>query len=285
MQSVVDEGLADAVDVVITASAPSPPSGQDPAPTGTIILDTRKGGPQSIQKATTIAEALSAIQSSPFVRLAENNWMNFTTDLDGNGTRAFRAEWRDWRGKPGGQGRRVRVYFAKPPKRLYIQWKHWMGRTPTGGGIGRIGEFDVTNQFDPNGNAGRKYLLMPRAVPGLGNRGRADVVWAGPAPVKVQWNFVNLPPWRGNRSLNRSPFDPEAHYNKAITFTMYFQAESSPGASDGILRIWYNGVLRGEWLSQPVGDTAIDRFNMSDTFQSPIQDQTEYFWDLVAWLP
>jgi hypothetical protein len=271
--------LADTAAVVIAAQV------GDPVPSGTIVVDTRKGGPQSIQNVATMTEALAAIQSSPLVRLAENDWMKFTTDLDGNGTRAFRAEWNDWGGVPGGQGRRIRTYFAQPPKQLYIQWKHWMGRTPTGGGIGAIGAFDATNELDPSGNASRKYLIMPRAVPGLGNTGRADFVWTGPSPVKAHWNFVNLTPNPGSKGLNRSAFDPEAHYNEVITFTMYFQAESFPGASDGILRIWYNGVLRAEWLNQPTGDVAIDRFNMSDTFQSPIQDQTEYFWDLVVWLP
>ncbi len=272
--------------VVITASPPPPPpTGQDPVPSGTIILDTRRNGPHSIQGANSLQDALAAIGGAPLVRQVEHTSAQFTTNLDGRGTRAFRMEWRDWQGVPGGQGRRIRVYLGlnPRPKRLYIQWKHWMGRTPTGGGIGAIGAFDVTNQYD--GNAGRKYLLQMRAVPGLTSDGRTDIVWAGPAPVHVQYNFVNLSPNPGNKRLNIAPFDPEAHYNQVITFTSYFQAESAPGASDGIIRIWYNGVLVAEHLGQPVGDAAIDRFNMSDTFQSPIQDQTEYFWDLVVWAP
>jgi hypothetical protein len=282
--------LADTASVTITTAPPPPPpppAGQDPVPSGTILLDTRKNGPHSIQAANSLQEAENILRGAGGVRYTETGF-EFTTNLDGTGTRAFRAHWTDWGGVPQDQGRKLVVYLAPSPRprEIYIQWKHWMGRTPTGGGIGEVGAFDITNELDPGGNAGRKYGLLLRDVSDGGSQGRVDIVWPGPSPVGIRlegWYYQTPNP--GNLGLNRASFSPEAQVGRIVTFTLYFRAESTGGARDGAVRMWYNGTLVMEHVGIATGPWGVDRFHMSDTFRSPIMNQTEYFWDLVVWTP
>jgi len=265
---------------------PPPPVGPgNPVPSGTIYVDTRAGGANNIQAVTTLAAATAAWGvGTPSPYLSAN--IGFTTNVDGVGTHAFSASLGGWGGVPRDGGSQLQWYLptGPKPKALYIQWKHRMGRTATGGGIGAVGFFDITNQNDPGGNAGRKYLLMLRDVADGGSGGRVDHVWAGPSPVSVHTEgWYGLNPYPGNLGLNRCAFNPEAHINETIVFTHYLQTESAPGASDGAVRVWYNGVLCAEHTGVPSGHLGIHRFQFPATFRSPIADQTEYFWDIVVW--
>src|SRR5206468_9364762 len=75
--------LADTSVVSITSGTIT--SGQNPLPSGTILLDTRRGGAQDIQAVgvTTFATALSLLVQ-PRGGEASGDW-GFTTDLDGAG--------------------------------------------------------------------------------------------------------------------------------------------------------------------------------------------------------
>ena len=80
-------------------------------------------------------------------------------------------------------------------------------------------------------------------------------------------------------------FYPQDHVGETITQTLYVQAESAPGASDGIVRLWINGRLLIEATHLALGTEGINRILIPATFRAPAQDQTEYFWGFVAWMP
>jgi hypothetical protein len=249
------------------------------------MFDGRAGGAHNLQTATTLSQAQQRLAQVG----GEVYGPDWTTDVDGLGTKAFRVQWRNWNNSPQDQANLITLSprsGGSAPKQLFVQFKHRMGRTATGGGIGNIGAFAITNELDPGGNAGRKYLLLLRAVSDLGGMGRVDVVWPGPAPVGVRtegWYGMSTNP--GNIPINRSPFNPESYVGRTFTFTYYFQAESTSGARDGIVRMWIDGTLVMEAVNIPTGTWGIDRFQFPDTFRSPKYDMTEYFWDLLVWKP
>lgn len=272
----------------VTSASMTVSASGNPTPSGTLWVDTRSGGANDIQAAgvTTLAQAITAMSSTG--RYIENGGgFAFTTNVDGAGTHALRVDLNGWGGTPQDGGATLITYIQTAnPTELYVQWKHWMGATATGGGNGAVGVFDITNENDPGGNAGRKYLLHLRDVADGGSYGRVDHVWAGPTPVNVRTEgFYGISPNPGDLGLNVQSFDPEAHIGEIITFTHYFKAASSAGASDGIIRVWYNGVLCAEHTSVRASNEGIDRFQFPSTFRSPKQTQTEYFWDFVAWTP
>ena len=211
----------------------------------------------------------------------------FAADIDGRGTHALRIDWPSFNGRCGDAGPvgTVLTYLPSPfTKHVIISWKQHLGKTPTGGGIGTVGSFQITNSG--NGcdfNAGRKELIVCRVNADDGCYDRVDYLWPGPAPVSPRVD-------NNNQNLNFSmlpgvTFDPQAHVNQTIVQTLELQAESSPGAGDGIVRVWINGAKVIENTTARIGAEAFNRFTLPSTFNSPAQDQTEYIWDVVAWSP
>ena len=209
----------------------------------------------------------------------------FSANMDGNGTHALRIDWNSFNGRCGDAGGHMRNYLPQPySKHLIFSWKQHLGRTPTGGGIGAVNSFQITNSG--NGcdfNAGRKELLVARDVADGGGFDRMDYIWPGPAPVSPRVD-------NGNQNLNINilpglSFNPQQHVGETIVQTVELQAESSPGASDGIVRVWINGVKVIENVRAKIGAEAFNRTELPSTFNSPAQDQSEYIWDVVAWVP
>ena len=267
-------GLSDTSAVTVTAAAAPPSSGASPLPDANdrILLDAR----QRLQQATTLGEAECALRAtgtcSPTVQPTAET--GFTTDVDGSGTRALRKSWRGMSICDDASAAYWQVRLPSPyPRRMFISWKMRMGRTATGGGLGAVGAFDITN--GNCGNAGRKVMLVLRDVPDEGGNGRIDYLWPGSAPVQPSVGF---------QPLNRGAFQPQDHVGQTLQQTLYLQAESSPTANDGVLRLWVNGALVMEFVGD-VGPEAFHRFQFPSTFRAPIQDQTEYWWDIVAWEP
>jgi hypothetical protein len=212
----------------------------------------------------------------------------FTTNFDGNGTHALRVDWASFNGhcSDAGPSGEVLTYLPSPfAKHIIISWKQHLGRTATGGGIGAIGSFQITNSgngCDPN--AGRKELIVCRVNADDGCYDRMDYLWPGPAPVspRVDNNNQNL---NFNFLPGVTPFDPQQHVGETIVQTLELQAESSTGAGDGIVRVWIDGTKVIENLHAKIGAEAFNRFTLPSTFNSPAQDQSEYIWDIVAWVP
>lgn len=203
----------------------------------------------------------------------------FTTDMDGHGTHALRIDWSGYNGTCADQAATLLTYLPKPyPKHVMFSWKMQMGRTATGGGIGPINSFAIAN---PNcGNAARKVFLVLRDQPDMGGTDRIDYIWPGPSPVGVQFTASD----RGLAIASRA-FLPEQHIGEVITNTVELQAESSPGAHDGVMRLWVNGNLVLNVTNAAIGAEAFERFQFPTVMNSPLHDQSEYLWDIVAWAP
>lgn len=149
--------------------------------------------------------------------------INFTTDFDGAGTHAFRFDHKGY-GYGGTKstaqsnttatiGPYVKYVAATGtfPREMYVQWKHWFGRTATGGGFddtvqtggvdrsSQIGRFAVVNEEITQNNASRKWLLLDRASVGGGACGRYDNIWAGqPTTETTGTGTVTVTPTSGN---------------------------------------------------------------------------------------
>jgi hypothetical protein len=47
--------------------------------------------------------------------------------------------------------------------------------------------------------------------------------------------------------------------------------------------LWVNGLLRMEYLIQPMGTAPWAQIQVPTVFRAPLRDQTEYFWDFLIW--
>ncbi|MEX2284709.1 MAG: Ig-like domain-containing protein [Gemmatimonadota bacterium] len=268
-------GMTETVSMTVT------PQTGDPRPDASdlILIDSRT----RLQQATTRGEAECAIRASPCTPNPALNTPGLDTahfalslNMDGNGTRALRVTWK----KPATFGDCCGGGYQQPvipgaPKEVYIQWKHRLGRTSTGGGIGALNSFAINNPLDPVGNAGRKVMLLLRDVPDMGGSGRIDYLYQGGTGVQVTLGF---------KGLNKGPFQPDQMVGQTIIQTIYAKAESSADSNDGVLRLWVNGQL----VLDHIGDFdpwGIHRIQFPSTYRSPAQDQTEYLWDLIVWQP
>jgi uncharacterized protein YjdB len=266
------EGKTGSATITVT-STPPPPSGGNPQPDANdrMVLDTR----QSLQQANSQSEAMAMFPDN-------TNNIGFSSNVDGNGTNAYRLDW-------GGRGSNctddgkwmVHYISGTRPKSMYMQWKMRMGRTSTGGGIGSLDSFQITNSAC--GNAGRKMFLVLRDVPDQGSTGRVDYVWPGPAPVQPRFEGAGT----GDLQLgmNKVNFQPQNLVGQVVTHTLYLQAESAAGRNDGVIMLWVNGDLKAEYRNVRMGTHAFHRFQWPTIFRAPQQDQTEYIWDIVAWEP
>jgi len=327
----------------ITATPPTPPPSGDPTPSGTILIDTRSGGNANIQTSTTFAQARTALYSAcrdingsggycEFVGgyagssgnvngslpndagLGGLGW-NFTTNVDGANTRAFRVDRRGWADAGpsytptvGDNNMSIVPYIplvsGAAPTELYIQWKHRMGRTATGGGYNDtlqaggvdrssvIDRFAIVNEDHVPSNASRKYLLINRPS-GSSPNGRIDMIWAGDwttvagatRGVQVEVSSPTQSPTPPIFMIPRSTWNPLTAVATTITYTTYIKAESSVGAGDGIMRVWVNGTQIGEKLNWGILSYGFDRIEFPNIINSPKYTQTEYFWDIVIWKP
>ena len=268
-----------------------PPEGDDPTPGmgDTVYLDARSGGADSIQGAANKSAADTILDQGTNRWDTSETGVAFTTDADGAGARGYRYEWSSWGGTPGDQA--LRSVYSIPgtsgskTKHVYIQWQMWMGRTSTGGGVGDIGAFDLFNEDDPGGNAGRKIVLVLRDGVGGGGDGRIDFDFPGPEPSQVRFEgFYNIS-GATNLVINRGSFDPDEHYNEWLTITMRLKAESSEGAGDGEVDLWINGTQYMEHRNKTIGHMGFDRIHFSDTFRSPKFQMTDYWKGFAVWSP
>ena len=129
--------------------------------------------------------------------------------------------------------------------------------------------------------------MFARDVADLGGAGRIDYTWPGPAPAIPRFEgFYGTPAGASDYGPNQGwTFYPQEHVNETITQTLYVQAESAPGAGDGMVRLWINGRLLIEATGLALGANGMNRLLIPATFRAPAQDQTEYFWGFVVWAP
>ena len=133
--------------------------------------------------------------------------------------------------------------------------------------------------------AGRKMMRFLRDVPDGGASWSFDLLWGGPSPGANPyfgyWKHSGSP----NGTHRSVSYQPENLYNQVVTHAVYMKAASSNTAADGVLRIWVNGALLGEWTNIPMGSMGFHRFQWPMIVRGPVHDMTEYWWDIVAWSP
>jgi len=274
-----DGSVSASASVTIAAPAPGIIPG-DPVPAGldAILVDARA----SQQAFTTLAQAQAGVPLTDPGNLDHFFW---TTDMDGAGTHALGFQVPSSGGVCQDDGGHFTIPLPGNPTRVFFQWKQRLGRTATGGGLGAIGSFVINNAAC--GNAGRKEVLFARDVADLGGAGRIDYTWPGPAPAIPRFEgFYGTPAGASDYGPNQGwTFYPQEHVNETITQTLYVQAESAPGAGDGMVRLWINGRLLIEATGLALGANGMNRLLIPATFRAPAQDQTEYFWGFVVWAP
>jgi hypothetical protein len=251
-----------------------------------VFLDTRAGGAQSIQQANTLAEAVRASTLRPKNQIKDgtNPPMPFTTDFDGKGTRAFRQDVLKNAGNPNGcvaggpsqQNWHLERGFGgrgANGQSVYIQYKVWTGRTPTGGGVGPIGEFIV----------GGKKLVAFRN--GIGNNGRYFAA-ARPTRAELVINKIANYAASGTRVITGEPAvtTPYQWTPGLAVVTFRLQSESQDGAGDGVFEFWLNETRIIHVPALHNGSAGLGAVQLGNvTWICPPQDQTQYFFDIVAW--
>lgn len=158
---VSDATVAGTVDVV---------AGSVPSPSGTVWLDTRSGGGQDLQAASTLTGWVTSVKSSSGNSAATNLFNGsarytdaqptdystlgitpffLSTNVDGTGTNALGINVVGYGDKTSTsytksttqQAENLRLLYYIPdvggskPTEMYLQWKFWWGRSSTGGGF------------------------------------------------------------------------------------------------------------------------------------------------------
>jgi len=237
-----------------------------------VLLDLR----QSLQQASSIDKAFAlfgVVDHTPYRGARNGSGWSFTTNADGKGLHAFRA---DWSVSPADQGLRVIHYFPAPkPLEVYAQWK------------GRLGK--MATDADANG-ADNAYAMWPQSnackralFDRPDDQHRVDYTLSRNAPeaVKVEMGefnyarFGDTKVWNPNSAVGGAPF----------TTTVHVRAATSNTATNGIFQLWVNGVLLVDQHDVPATAEPFDRWSFPETCVLVPQPQSEYFWDLLVWTP
>ena len=91
--------------------------------------------------------------------------------------------------------------------------------------------------------------------------------------VNTEWAPYGQRVWEPNVATSAIAYD---HWYRV---EWYVRWESAPGAGDGILRFWIDGVLNGDYgtVSFPAGRSGFEQFEFAPTVQKPpLADQYMY---------
>lgn len=295
--------------VVVVNPPPAPaPLPSDPAPAGRILFDTRAGGAQDLQRMATAADVANMLGKGNYSTLP-NSWTptwGFTKDLDGRGTRGILIP---WAAKPAGTFGDVAQLLTVElknflaggpmPRRFVVQWKSWLGRTRTGAGtpggadaIGAIGAFQWHNPADPVKNAAGKRIRLFRDLPDATRYTRGfDILYHGHETGLACYAELasSSPLFPSEQNAYGAIFpgvDPAPWINQVVTTTLAIEPSSSDAAADGSVRVWMQAAKVLDLTAKAaLGVPGFSGFEFPMIFRSPAFDQTEYWWDVVAWEP
>jgi len=274
------EGQQGSAAITVTAAPPPPPPGiPQPAAGDRILLDTR----QAMQQATTLQQAWGLFPGNdhtPARGSVNTQGWSFTTDMDGQGTHALRA---DWAVATGDQEIKVFSYLPSPkPKEMYIQFKTRMGKHPFD--TNANGTENIFPLFPQSNSCKRLLVGRIDASAGIGGNanGRIDYVWTRNAPsaVRAQIDWFN---WGVNGDATQ--WSPQSYIGRSFTTTLYMKATSSSTASDGIYRIWIDGMLVLDAQNLAIAPWAFDVFSFPTVCHAMPVPASEYFWDVLLWSP
>jgi hypothetical protein len=260
----------------ITVSVQDSPIGPQPLVGNRVLVDFRAGGNRDLQAALSEAEAKSFIDDFNGTQAK----VGFTTDFDGEGAHAFVVNWPGWGENARDISVDLGIHLPAYETELWVSYKSWWGRTPTGGGIGDIGAFDPTNEHDPVGNAGGKRF---RCVGDgwAGGEGEASVVMAGPEPWRPRGVGSAFP----RDHSGKRTFEDQELVGRVVTYVYHIRVSSGPGVKDGVFEQWINGDQMFDAHDIEVDIKNVKRFKQPTVMRSPKYDMTEYIWDIVAWSP
>ena len=233
----------------------------------------------------------SADLSNYFAELSSK--IDVTHNQNNNGTSAFRIEWPYYGGGTcQDDSANIQFYTENPaPKSVYYQWTQHMGKTVTGGGIGNLNAFQITDPACGQSNASRKEWLIGRTNangqtvytdPNDPSTNRIDYIWPGQGTNGAALQFTYN---SSNSEASSLAWNPAQHINEDITQTIYLQAESAVGARDGVIKLWINGVLYIDVENAATGTAGFGEFHFPTVMNSPGMDMTEYIWGVKAWQP
>jgi hypothetical protein len=267
------DGLSGQATLTVLAPTGADPS---PGPGAVILLDMR----QPLQRATTIDQAFALFGAQDHTPFRDalgptpngSGW-SFTTNADGHGLHALRA---DWSISHADQGLRVINYFPTPkPTEVYAQWKN------------RLGKYAA--DADANG-ANDSYAMFPqtqackRALfdrPDDKNRVDFTLGRFVPEQTKVEMGdhnysrFGDPAMWNPNQAVGGAPY----------TTTVHVRTASADGVPDGIFQLWIDGKLLIDRQDVPAESEVFDRWSFPETCVLVPQPQSEYFWDILVWRP
>jgi hypothetical protein len=270
-----------------------------PGATDVVLLDTRAGGAQAFNNITNVNDALSVFArpgdgfvDTTRVRPAKDSsgW-SFTTNADGNGLHALRADWTkssDPCPDPGcnDEGIRVVQYLpdggpfrgGTPTRELFVQWKNRLGRYA----------FDT----DANGAADSYAISLPNGSCKRALFSNADdyrrvdfALTRGVSPIGAQLE-VNDQNYAFEAPTDRWNLEQVLGANvRPYTTTMHVVAASSDTVRDGLVEMWVDGTLVFSVHDVPMSAEAFDRWEFPTICVEVPQPQSEYFWDFVVWKP
>ena len=276
--SCTDDRLSTAPETTPAPEAPATATTSEASPLAPldgdrILIDTRT----KLQEATSRAQAIQSFGQ------ANAGWLwYFTTNVDGQGTNALRIDWpKRPRNSCSYQTTTLSVPLPAPAvNQLVIQWKHRLGRTATGGGFGEIGQFSLVDHGCPDG----RHLTK---VTGQSTGDAAQQMtyqWTGGAPPIAP--LVIRPGAQPLRIDALAPaVDFQSYVGRTVTQTLLAVAESSPGASDGIVALWIDAQLVLAKTGLPLAVSQFNRIVFAGRSPLARQRQSEYFWDVVVWKP
>jgi hypothetical protein len=242
-------------------------------PTSRILLDMIR----PLQQATNIDKAFAlfgTIDHTPYrgARNTTGGW-SFTTNADGKGLHALRA---DWAQSDADQGLRVIDYFPNPkPLEVYAQWKSRMGKMATDPNAN--GEND-SYAFWPQSNSCKRALFDR---PDDRNRVDFTLNRTQPEGPKLEMGdhdyarFGDIKLWNPNAAAGGAPF----------TTAIHVKVSSSNTVADGVFQLWVDGKLVIDQHDVPATTEPFDRWSFPETCVLVPQPQSEYFWDILAWVP
>jgi len=257
--------------------------GGEPQPDGndTIIFDTRAGGANNIQTATSFAQAIAQFSE-------EFGGITWSTNFDGLGTRAFRHQYTAASGcSQQEQSHWIRKFLpGSTMTQGFFQFKTYFGRHANDSGTshGSVDVFHFTN--DPCNTAnGTNYGMKLFLVSKQSFQARCDIIFGGPAPTdfSLRCDLCGL--------ASHSTWDPADHNGEKLVITLFFKNATGPpgSASDGTWRAWVNDTMIIQDTSVNIGNTFWGASDAGPEYISvcntPQTDGIIYTWDHLIWVP
>jgi len=236
-----------------------------------------------LQQTTTVQAAIALFnpldpsnEDASGIRTAATNagegW-TLATNIDGKGTHALVC---NYIGAARDHDCFVRQPLPGAPSEIYLQWTGRFGRmaTDNSGSNGAVDAF----AWDPAHGFKRVNMHRP------GNGDRLDFDGSDP-DNGVEPHIENADRnWIREGTITGWKF-PQAVGGQPFVTTLYFKAASTNTASDGVFRLWINGVLTFERTDVPAGNLPFDQYQIFSTWPDVPQAQCEYLWNMLVWVP